>query len=292
MIDIPAGQRDYAVSDTYVLPVDVDVRSVYPHAHYLAREMKGFATLPDGTVKWLLWIKAWDFKWQDQYRFTTPVFLPRGTTLTMHFTYDNSVGNARNPHSPPQRVVNGPRSSDEMAVLWLEILPRNSANTGILRRDFVQREMLADVAGAERRAWSQPGNASLRTFLATKYLRVGRTREALAKLEEAIRLDPGDAEARNNLGNTLQLLGRTGEAIRHLLEASRLKPDDARVHFNLGNAMAADGRTDEATREYRRAIEPDPRDADAHYNLAGVLHTQQKIDEAIAHLRQALAIDP
>ena len=29
---------------------DVDVVSVYPHAHYLAREMKGVATLPDGTT--------------------------------------------------------------------------------------------------------------------------------------------------------------------------------------------------------------------------------------------------
>src|SRR5262245_18440143 len=39
-IDIPAGDTDYAITDTYVLPVDVDVLSVYPHAHYLGKEMQ------------------------------------------------------------------------------------------------------------------------------------------------------------------------------------------------------------------------------------------------------------
>ena len=53
---------------------------------------------------------AWDFRWQDQYRYATPVFLPKGTTLSMHFTYDNSDGNPRNPQRPPQRVKWGPQS--------------------------------------------------------------------------------------------------------------------------------------------------------------------------------------
>lgn len=50
-IDIPPGQSDYEIVDSYVLPADVDLLSVYPHAHYLARDMKGTATLPDGTTK-------------------------------------------------------------------------------------------------------------------------------------------------------------------------------------------------------------------------------------------------
>jgi tetratricopeptide (TPR) repeat protein len=280
------------VGDTYVLPADVEVQSVYPHAHYLAKDVKGFATLPDGTVKWLIWIKAWDFRWQDQYRCAAPLFLPRGTTLTMRFTYDNSAENARNPHHPPQRVRNGSHSSDEMAVLWLEVLPRHGADSDIFRRDFVQREQRADIAGAELRVRTDPGDASMHTFLATKYLRVGRVQDAIDQLGEALRLDPDDAEAHSNLGSALQMLGRTTEATHHLLEALRLKPGDARVHFNLGNAMLASGRRDEAVRQYRQAIEIDPEDADAHYNLAGVLGSQDKLDEAIGHLRRVLEINP
>ena len=81
------------------------------------------ATLPDGTQKRLIEIKDWNFNWQDVYRYAPPFFLPRGTTLSMRYTYDNSSANIQNPNQPPKRVVTGNRSSDEMAHLWIQILP-------------------------------------------------------------------------------------------------------------------------------------------------------------------------
>ena len=48
LIDIPAGAADYDVTDTYELPVPVDLLSVYPHAHYLGKDMRVTATLPGG----------------------------------------------------------------------------------------------------------------------------------------------------------------------------------------------------------------------------------------------------
>jgi hypothetical protein len=45
------------VSDRFVLPVPVQVTGVQPHAHYLARQMKALARLPDGRLRWLLSIK-------------------------------------------------------------------------------------------------------------------------------------------------------------------------------------------------------------------------------------------
>jgi hypothetical protein len=53
VVDIPAGAQDYVVEDSFVLPVDAQVLAVLPHAHYLAREMQGWATRPDGTKEWL-----------------------------------------------------------------------------------------------------------------------------------------------------------------------------------------------------------------------------------------------
>ena len=44
-IDIPAGENQYVVTDSYVLPVDVEGLSVQPHAHYLAKEVRGAAQL-------------------------------------------------------------------------------------------------------------------------------------------------------------------------------------------------------------------------------------------------------
>ena len=77
-IDIPAGEAAYAITDPYELPADVDVLTVYPHAHYLAKDMKAFATLPDGTTKWLMWIKDWDFDWQTNIGMRRPSSFPRG----------------------------------------------------------------------------------------------------------------------------------------------------------------------------------------------------------------------
>jgi hypothetical protein len=122
--DIPAGDSNYAIEDSYVLPADVDALSVYPHAHYLAKEMRGTARLPDGTERPLISIRRWDVRWQDQYRYQSPLFLPKGTTLSMRFTYDNSTANPNNRHRPPQRIKWGPLSTDEMGTLWLEVVPR------------------------------------------------------------------------------------------------------------------------------------------------------------------------
>src|SRR5262249_11954758 len=125
-IDIPPGAKDYAVEDAYRLPVDVEVLGVLPHAHFLGKEMQATATLPDGTEQRLLRILRWDFNWQGDYRYAKPVFLPKGTILSMNFTYDNSAENPRNPSHPPQRVRYGLQSTDEMAECWLLALPRSS----------------------------------------------------------------------------------------------------------------------------------------------------------------------
>jgi hypothetical protein len=124
-IDIPAGATDYKVSDYFELPVDVEALGIIPHAHYICKDMKGWAILPDGRKQWLIWIRDWDFNWHEQYHYASPVKLPAGTLLEMEFTYDNSAANPRNPNHPPRRVEWGPESTDEMAGLHVQVIPRN-----------------------------------------------------------------------------------------------------------------------------------------------------------------------
>jgi hypothetical protein len=122
-IDIPPGQSDYKVTDHFTMPVDVDVLGIIPHAHYICREMLGYAVLPDGKRRTLIHIPDWNFNWQEQYTYPAPIRLPAGTRVEMEFTYDNSDANPRNPRHPPQRVTYGPASTDEMAGLHLEVIP-------------------------------------------------------------------------------------------------------------------------------------------------------------------------
>ena len=90
-----------------------------------AKEMVGFANLPDGSVRPLIHIREWDFRWQHVFRYVTPFWLPKGTRLQMRYTYDNSPENPRNPNQPPERVYWGQRSADEMGDLQVTLAPKD-----------------------------------------------------------------------------------------------------------------------------------------------------------------------
>jgi tetratricopeptide (TPR) repeat protein len=291
-IDIPAGDANYVVEDSYVLPVDVEAVSVYPHAHYLAKEMRGTAALPDGSQQDLLWIRQWDFRWQDRYSYRSPLFLPKGTRLSMRFTFDNSAVNPNGRNHPPQRVRSGPRSTDEMAQLWLEVVPRRPEDATILNAEFTRRSLLAAIASAELDVRIDQHLAAAHNVLATRYLQAGRVADAQAQLEEALRLDPRDAAVQSNFGVVLQAQGRLAEGMQYLRTAVRLKPKDDSMHFNLGAGLLVAGQPDAAMREFQAAIALNPENADAHFNLAVILGPRNHLDDAIAHLRRVVEINP
>jgi hypothetical protein len=123
-IDLPAGDANHPVTDWLMIPEDIDLIGIAPHAHLLCRDMKADAKLPSGTTVPLIWVRDWDFNWQGQYRYAEPVHLPKGTRIEMRYIYDNSAENPHNPSSPPKRVTFGEQTTDEMALLFLQaVLP-------------------------------------------------------------------------------------------------------------------------------------------------------------------------
>lgn len=291
-IDIPAGQREYAITDSYTLPVDVDLLSVYPHAHYLAVRMTATATLPDGRERRLLHIPRWDFHWQQDYRYVTPIALPHGTTLRMQYTYDNSPGNPHNLHDPPRPVTYGPQSHDEMGDLWLQVLPRSAGDRLMLSRAFSEREAIANVAGGELLVRRDQGSAPHRAFLGNSYLDVGRVVDAEMQLRVALRLNPGLADAQNALGRALMMQGRADESVRHFKAAVATDPADDRLRFNLAGALHVTGAADEAIAELRRTIAVNPEFAEAHNNLGVLLGMHGHVSAALPHLERAVELSP
>ncbi len=149
-IDIAAGEADYTVADSFVLPVDVEVQAVQPHAHHRARHITGTALLPDGTSRSLIDIPDWDFRWQHVYRYVSPIALPKGTTIAMRYSYDNSAANARNPQQPPLRVTWGQWSRDEMGDLWIQVLTRSEQDRQQLNAAFRPKAIAEDAIGYEQ----------------------------------------------------------------------------------------------------------------------------------------------
>ena len=291
-INIPAGQRDYVVTDTYELPVPVDLMSVYPHAHYLGKDMLVTAAFPDGTVKTLLHIPQWSFHWQQDYRYQQPIPLPRGTRVTMKYTFDNSDDNDENPHNPPVRVTIGSKSSDEMAELGLQVMPQSPADAETIARDFDERERRMNIAMAEQRVRDSPGVAEYQAFLGGAYLDTGRVADAIPPLEAAIRLNPRLADAQSDLGTALMDQNRLDDALVHMRQAVTFAPRNETMLFNLGNALRHASRTGEAAQAYRRALAINPDYLDAHVNLGTLLMSQGRVGDALLEFERAVALEP
>jgi tetratricopeptide (TPR) repeat protein len=297
--DIPAGESQYIARDSFTLPVDVDAYSVQPHAHNLAREVKAFATRPDGTKEWLLYIRDWDFHWQDAYRYRQPVFLPAGTQLSMEFVYDNSLGNRANPNLPPRRVIYGQRTTDEMGDVWIQVVPRQRADLSALMVSLRRKLLPQNIQGYRTMLQSDPDNAGLHDDLALLSVEAGDFEAALAEFSQSLRLRPDLAAAHYNVGNALLLLRRFDEAETHFRAAIDRSPDYklaqqglALVHYNLGVLRQQQKQFDAALAEYREALRMSPDLADAHFGVAMVEAGLGHAALAVESLRRALAIRP
>jgi hypothetical protein len=122
-IQIEPGEASHAVTASKTIKDDVEVYGVFPHMHLLGRTVNVTATLPDGTTQPLIAIDDWNFNWQLYYRYATPLRLPAGTRLDGRWTFDNSADNPFNPSRPPKRVTYGEQTSNEMAILVLDLMP-------------------------------------------------------------------------------------------------------------------------------------------------------------------------
>ena len=120
----------------------------------------------------------------------------------------------------------------------------------------------------------------------------GKVPEAVAYLEQALRLNPDYAEAHYNLGVTLQQAGKVPEAIGHYEQALRINPDYAEAHNNLGIALAQTGKIEEAIAHYEQALRIKPDYAEAHYNLGLALVRLDRLQEAIRQWEQTLRLKP
>jgi hypothetical protein len=137
-IDIPPGESRHRVTCEFTLPADVEAIGITPHMHYLGREMKTTAYLPDGTERSLIWIKRWDFDWQGQYLYRQPVPLPRGTRLQVEAYYDNSADNPSNPSQPPKRVTFGEQTTNEMCLCVVQFIARERADYVAVMQEVVR----------------------------------------------------------------------------------------------------------------------------------------------------------
>lgn len=265
-LNIPPGVRDFPVSDDFRLPMDADILAVYPHAHYLGKLLEAYATLPGGARKWLVRIPDWDPNWQAVYYYREPVFLPKGSVISMRYHYDNSAANVRNPNHPPRRVKGGDQATDEMAHLWLQVLPRGA---GDRRRELQEAVM-------QHRLAKSPDDFVARMNLGAVMLSRLNPQGAVSMLEAAVRIDPNRADARNMLGLALSQTGRTREAAAEFVAALKTRPDFLSARLNLAAVELKMGALDEAIGNLEILAKAEPENETIRQRLADAVAARGK----------------
>jgi Flp pilus assembly protein TadD/mono/diheme cytochrome c family protein len=285
-LDIPARDSNFVVKDQLALPIDVEVLGIYPHAHYLGRELDGWAILPNGQKKWLIRIPNWDIDRQSVYRYRVPVLLPRGSVVHMHYVYDNSGQNIHNPNSPPIRVLAGNRSVDEMAHLWLQVLPVN------VPKGSPDPRLLLEQAWMEHRIQQEPGDSIALYNLASADAGLGHYTRAAAAYRTILRGRPNDSRTLNSLGAVLESAGDLQNAGQAFVQAIDIDPDACDPHFNLASLRLKQSQFPGAEREFRALLKRCPNDPAAHDGLGVALAGEDNDAAAAAEFRSAVTLDP
>jgi len=130
---IPPNQVKTFTTKT-VVDRDISLLTLNPHMHMLGQSFEAFAETPDGQRIPLVKIPKWNFRWQYFYTFPKLVKVPKGSTIKVTGTYDNTVDNPNNPFSPPREVIgtNGSmRVTDEMFQLIVTYVPYQEGDESV-----------------------------------------------------------------------------------------------------------------------------------------------------------------
>jgi tetratricopeptide (TPR) repeat protein len=225
---------------------------------------------------------------------------PAASSPTPVATVSQSTGSAS--EALKSQVGSGPRPKSSLS------------NTEILE------EGNSTIAALLRKAQTDPHDASLQSELGREYYRLRMYSEALARYENALRLDPKNAvyheqmgrlwrdwgylqrgvdvlktaleldpgffEAWNTLGTIFDRQANHAEAQRAFAQALSLNADLDYVHSNLCFSYLQSGKVEEAVRHGERAIHLNPTMPFAHNNLAIAYGILGDLDRSLAEFKE------
>jgi Flp pilus assembly protein TadD/mono/diheme cytochrome c family protein len=290
-LNIPAGDSHFVIEDELRLPIAVYALGIYPHAHYLGKQLEAWSVAPDGTRTPLILIKDWDIDRQSVYSYRKPLLLPAGSVLHMRYVYDNSAANPRNPASPPVRVHNGNRSTDEMGHLWLQVLPVHATERNSSGHEIDSR-MLLERAWMEHRLAREPNDTLAAYNLASLDTMSGNPAGAIAIYRKLAAASPNDARIATSLGAAQEQSEDWQSALASYRHALTLDPNYADARYDLATLELKHDQNDAAAADYRTLLQQHPDDAAAHGGLGAALAQLNQADAARAEFDRALALDP
>jgi arylsulfatase A-like enzyme/tetratricopeptide (TPR) repeat protein len=196
-----------------------------------------------------------------------------------------------------------------LALAYLHLGQTSDAEVGFARareldpRDGKPRWQLADLwmqRGEYERARSllveslalKVDRPAFLLKLAECLIELDRPREAVAHLDEVIRLRPRMPRAHYDLGLALEALGDTTAARAAYVAERERHPDAWAAAYNLGRLLLSAGEIEEAAREFGVVVDRNPEFSGGHLHLARVHLDQGDLSGALAEAREGLRRQP
>ena len=175
-----------------------------------------------------------------------------------------------------------------------ESYARGMMNLRLASRDSIERAISAFEEAIRQdpeyaMAWAALGGAY---SLKGSFLSIGDlVRKGVEMERRAVALDPELADAHTWLGGALLNLGQVDEAIASVNEAIRLEPENGQAYQALGRAYwAGKGDFAAAIPAFRKAIELNPEAGYSYLQLGLLLAWEGKYEEAEAICRRAVEL--
>jgi serine/threonine protein kinase/tetratricopeptide (TPR) repeat protein len=175
-----------------------------------------------------------------------------------------------------------------------ESYARGMMNLRLASRDSIERAISAFEAAIRHdqeyaMAWAALGGAY---SLKGSFLSIGDlVRKGVEMERRAVAIDPDLADAHMWLGTGLLTLGQVDDAIAAINEAIRLEPENGQAHQALGRAYwAGKGDFAAAIPAFRRAIELNPDAGYSYLQLGLLLAWEGQYEEAEAVCRRAVEL--
>ena len=110
---LPPNEPDFELYTDYAFESQVVLTGVRARMNYRGKRMKFSIEEPNGIVRDILSIPAYNYGWQPHYVLDEPITLKVGTKVRVTGALDNSISNPANP-DPGKEVTFGLNSWDEM----------------------------------------------------------------------------------------------------------------------------------------------------------------------------------
>jgi tetratricopeptide (TPR) repeat protein len=138
---------------------------------------------------------------------------------------------------------------------------------------------------------SSPDNAvTAYNLLATSYIQLGRTEDAIKAYKSSISMAPTDDTAHLNLGNIYFSQGRYNNAETEYKTAVQNNPTSSTNLFSLGQVYLATGRNQQAEALFQRVIQMDPSQYGGHYALGQTYVKEGRQKDAVSEFQKVIGL--